>query len=299
MAIADRAASPASTADEYTKPVVSTQLIEAFHTYAWAATGELVSDGITPFNITYAIEPSTQAVALKVSHLVTVESRGAGMSFANAWEFLQGRATFPLTTAACGHRLAAHNVLVDLMLGEMAPFAMAYHQCIQQLRPHFDLSLMVHYGEVSGKAYQIALRILFWLTQQFLYYLSERKFRRAPPIPDFPGLLHHLHTKTLDGFIGRLPTSWLEQVSPRATPQSTSGVAPTQASRGGRGSMNPATNTNYVTSIKRCWLASGHATIAQLLQAYTGEGEPPVPMVGDQAACLSWILKGRCYKSCP
>ena len=203
------------------------------------------------------------------------------MSFANAEEFLQGRATFPSTTAACGHCLAAHSVLLDLMMGERAPFTVAYHQCIQQLRPHFNLSLTVHYGEVSGEAYQIVLHILFWLTQQFLYYLSERKFGRAPPILDFPGLLRHLHTKTLDGFLGCLPASWLEQASPRAMPWSTSRAAPTQASRGGRGSTNPATNTNYVASIKRCWLASGHATIAQLLQAYTGEGEPPVPTVRD------------------
>ena len=46
-------------ADKYTKPVLSTQIIDTFHTYAWAATRELVTeDGITPFNDTYAIELS-------------------------------------------------------------------------------------------------------------------------------------------------------------------------------------------------------------------------------------------------
>ena len=59
MVIDDRAAAPASTADEYTKPVLSTQIIDMFHTYAWAATGELVTDGITPFNIMYVIKSST------------------------------------------------------------------------------------------------------------------------------------------------------------------------------------------------------------------------------------------------
>ena len=53
MVIDNRAASPASTVDKYTKPVLSTQIIDMFHTYAWAATGELVT-----FNITYAIKPS-------------------------------------------------------------------------------------------------------------------------------------------------------------------------------------------------------------------------------------------------
>ena len=74
-------------ADKYTKPVLLMQIIDKFRTYTWAATGELVTDGITPFNVTYAIESSMRAVAQKVSHLVTVESGGAAMSFANAHEF--------------------------------------------------------------------------------------------------------------------------------------------------------------------------------------------------------------------
>ena len=40
------------------KPVLLTQILNAFHTYAWAATGELVMDGITLFNIMYMIEMS-------------------------------------------------------------------------------------------------------------------------------------------------------------------------------------------------------------------------------------------------
>ena len=66
MAIDNRAAALASMADEYTKPVLSTQMIDAFCTYAWAVTRELITDGITPFNITYTIETSAHAVALKV-----------------------------------------------------------------------------------------------------------------------------------------------------------------------------------------------------------------------------------------
>jgi hypothetical protein len=57
-------------------------------------------------------------------------------------------------------------------------------------------------------------------------------------------------------------------------------------------------NTNYQTSLKKRWQASGHGTIAQLLQAYTGEDTPSVPMMGDQPICLSWILKGRCFDNC-
>ena len=88
MAIDNWAVAPASTADEYTKPVLLMQIINAFHTYAWAVTRELVTDGITPFNVTYAIKTSAHAVVQKVAHLVTVESGGAAMSsFTDAKQF--------------------------------------------------------------------------------------------------------------------------------------------------------------------------------------------------------------------
>ena len=135
MAINNQAVSPASTANEHTKPVLSMQIIDLFRTYAWAVMGELVTNRITPFNITFEIESSACVVALKFSHLVTMESGGAAMSFTDVQEFQQNDTTFPATTAACGHHLGAHNIFIDLMVGEMAPFgAMAYYwQCIQQL----------------------------------------------------------------------------------------------------------------------------------------------------------------------
>ena len=71
MAINNWAALLASMADEYMKPMLLTQILDAFHTYAWAVTGELVTDGITLFNIMYAIKLSAQAVAQNVSQLVT------------------------------------------------------------------------------------------------------------------------------------------------------------------------------------------------------------------------------------
>ena len=137
------------------------------------------------------------------------------MSFANAKEFQWSDVKFPVTTAACGHCLTAHSVMVDLMMGKTAPFAVEYRQCVQQLRPHFNLSLAVHYGEAGGgEVYLMALCILYWLTQQFLYFLTKRKFGQNPLLPAFSTLLQHLHMKMLDYFLGHLPASWIEQVAP-------------------------------------------------------------------------------------
>jgi hypothetical protein len=158
------------------------------------------------------------------------------MSYSDAETFLVDKLTFPIDTMACGYWLQAHSVLVDLMLGELAPFAVAYCQCISDLRSHFELSLKVHYGDLGRGAYHMGLHILYWITQQFLYYLSERKFGRDLAIPDFSGLLCHVHTKMLDGFLGCLPASWLERVHPEGSTPGSS----TPASQAGRGRRLPA-----------------------------------------------------------
>ena len=103
-----------------------------------------------------------------------------------------------------------------------------------------------------------------------MYFLTERKFGRNPSLLAFSTLLQHLHTKTLDGFLGRLPASWMEQVTPSAT----TALAPVSQGRGG-GWVNSDTggamvmNTNYQVSFQEHWQAAGHTSIAQLLQAYT------------------------------
>ena len=53
MAIDKQAIPPASVVNEYTKPMLSTHIIDLFQNYAWPTTGELVSDGITLLNIMF------------------------------------------------------------------------------------------------------------------------------------------------------------------------------------------------------------------------------------------------------
>jgi hypothetical protein len=65
------------------------------------------------------------------------------------------------------------------------------------------------------------------------------------------------------------------------------------------GTPEGVTNTNYVNSIKKRWQASGLSTLQLMLQAHSGEGAPPVPKMGEQEACLSWLIKGWCFANCP
>ena len=85
------------------------------------------------------------------------------MSYIDAEIFMVDESTFPTDTMQCCYHLEEHSVMVDLMMGEAAPFAVAYQQCVQDLCSHFDLSLRVHYGELGGGAYQVGLCILLVL----------------------------------------------------------------------------------------------------------------------------------------
>ena len=91
------------------------------------------------------------------------------MSYFDAEIFLKSDMHFLANTTACAYHLAAHSLLVDIMLGEHNAFTVMYHHCVQALQSHLQLSLHLHYRE---EAYMIGLRIMYWLTQQFLYYLS-------------------------------------------------------------------------------------------------------------------------------
>ena len=144
-------------------------------------------------------------MAMKLEPLKAVESGGTAMSYSDAEIFLKNDLHFPANTTMCTYHLTTHSLLVDIMLSEHNTFAVTYRHCIQALQSHLQLSLCLHYRE---KAYMIGLQILYWLTQQFLYFLSQCKLRGTPTLPAFNMLLQHTQTKTLDGFLRCLPVGW-------------------------------------------------------------------------------------------
>ena len=133
-AIDQGAIAPACIAYEFMKPQLSTHIINKFHSYAWAAMGNKITDGIMPFNIAFMIKLATQAMAMKLECLKAVESGGTTMSYTDAKIFLKYDLHFPADTTACTYHLATHSLLMDIMLGEHNAFAVTYHHCIQTLQ---------------------------------------------------------------------------------------------------------------------------------------------------------------------
>ena len=107
--------------------------------------------------------------------------------------------------------------------------------------------------------------------------------------------MRHTHTKTLDGFLGKLPTSWLEKVKP-----TTSGAS-NQWFKKGKDKDTEAdvqvTNTSWNPSLKKHWEASGLNMLHDMLKKKPDTAE--ISKFGDKTACLSWIIKGRCFNTCP
>ena len=56
-----------------------------------------------------------------------MELQDATLSYyTDAETFMVDQSTFPADTMACSYHLKAHSIMVDLMIGEAAPFIMAY-----------------------------------------------------------------------------------------------------------------------------------------------------------------------------
>ena len=56
------------------------------------------------------------------------------------------------------------------------------------------------------------------------------------------------------------------------------------------------TNTNWNPSLKKCWEASGVTLLNDMLKNKLDTVE--LPKFGNDIACLSWLIKGRCHSTC-
>ena len=89
--------------------------------------------------------------------------------------------------------------------------------------------------------------------------------------------------------------SWLEKVKP-----TTSGTLNQWSKKGKDKDAEPdvqVTNMSWNPSLKKCWEASGLNVLHEMLKKKPDTVE--IPKFGDKTACLSWIIKGRCFNTCP
>jgi hypothetical protein len=56
---------------------------------------------------------------------------------------------------------------------------------------------------------------------------------------------------------------------------------------------------NYNNAVKTRWEAGAFGSIKAMLDAHNAGMEVKLPKFGNDEACLSWLLKGRCFADCP
>ena len=57
------------------------------------------------------------------------------------------------------------------------------------------------------------------------------------------------------------------------------------------------TNMNWNPSLKKCWEASRFTMLHDMLKKKPDTVD--IPKFRDKTTCLSWLIKGRCYNTCP
>ena len=56
------------------------------------------------------------------------------------------------------------------------------------------------------------------------------------------------------------------------------------------------TNRIWNPSLKKCWEASGFTVLNNMLKNKPENVE--LPKFGNDIACLSWVIKGKCHSTC-
>jgi len=74
-------------ANQWSKPVVTAQLLVIFREHRLTATGDNYGEGFTPFTITCAGHPNAKDETAKANRLNLVETGSTGISYANAVAF--------------------------------------------------------------------------------------------------------------------------------------------------------------------------------------------------------------------
>ena len=286
-ALQARAVAAACLANEYTMPVVTTELVKTFRELRAFGTAEQVGGGLSPASIVTVGEPDHEAYKEKTRVLSMLELGAVAVSASDAADLQVNDAKLPGRVVAVAARLEAWTCVLDVFLGEAHIFAVAARNAVSQV------SIILHNLENSmapGPALLVAYRTLYWFQQATFMYMEDVQSGRAPLVPDFAGqLLLPLRMRN-HSHLPELPLSWAGPVKNKGTPAK---ETETRSEGGGR---KEVTNMHPPQEQMRRFQASGKRSIKPLTDAAIGW---VCPQVAGQDVCLAWYLKGSCYNTCP
>jgi len=155
-----RASENNCVANQWSKPVVTANLLVIFREHRLIATGDNYGEGFTPFTITCAGHPNTKDESAKANRLNLVETGSTGVSYADTVAFKKVDHRLPTDNHQCAEKLQGHSVVVNLYLDVDHQFSIAYRQHLVDLVP-FTISGLRHVYQTEGNALLlVCLRIL-------------------------------------------------------------------------------------------------------------------------------------------
>ena len=205
-AVDSRTMSPDSLVDEYTKPVVTTAVINLFRTYDLQATDTLGS-GLSPFIIVNATSHKAKDVTKTTRLQHAMESTQSGMTLSEAETLSTFEGYLPKDAHTVYDVLAGYSCLIHVFFGPTHVLAMALRNGAKQME-----GVLRNLGRemAAAEAAVIGNRVLYRVQQLVMNYLRRVKEAGASIAtpPDFASLVDVVRDKTF-GQLPQLPGDWV------------------------------------------------------------------------------------------
>ncbi len=209
-----------------------------------------------------------------------VESGSMGINAGDAALFLVNDANLPDTLFQATDKLKGWSCVADVYLGADHRLAVALRGSIRNVTSYIH-GFQTYYMHDPSKGVLMASRVMYWYQQTaFLHLLKLREGGGADTaLPDYDSLLDSLRSKMHEGFLPKLPQSWLEKKK--------QGGDEGKGKKGGdEQSTGAHRNSRPNRDLMKRFQKAEDSTIKDILDAYTGEGTVTMPKCGSEEVCL-------------
>ena len=287
-----------SMADEYSRPTATTQLIAMMRDWRLICAGDELTAGLTPFTIVCAGHADHNATRDTVDTLRRLEQGANSMSYQDAQVFSIAGSNLPSDEMQCADKLRGFSVVVDIIFGDANAMALDFRNFLNQYVPFLQSGLRSYYRDSPGKRLHIRLRSMYYITMELQYYIKMRRQGLNPPLPAWAALLKMMSLKNFDTILPDLPEAWLQKVTPQGgSPAPAPG--PTPAPQAAAPENTPVVNRNVDAGLKERFANSGYTSLKDMTKVARDAGRAlSIPKIDGTDACLSWMIKGSCWKNC-
>jgi hypothetical protein len=305
-AIVERAAQLSCVANTYTCPKATIALLNCFRGHSLTVADGSHGQGLSPFTVVCAGHPEAHKLKQKADQLKLLEQGAQAPSAADVRSYTLDVTGMPQDAMVASERLEAYSCVLDIFLGPGHPVAAGFREALQtDVGPHLRTRIRTQIGDGDRRRIA-ALRVMYWVHTHIGDYIESVQRGSSPAVPAFQVWAGHVRRGEYN-VLPELPNSWVPLVLPPAPHSEVPAPAPSAAgtpggARGG-GAAGPAagveprpTNPRPNAALLQRWRKGGLSNMNQLLEKRSDSTK--TPKLGDEEACLTWVLRGSCHHDC-